>query len=273
LRLKRESFVFVNTTNGPYNFGLVLSGGGTRGAFHIGLIKYLQETGIRPDILAGCSAGALVGALYAAGNEADSIYTFMEKTSLFSHPSFTINHPGFFDSPRYMNDLRPYFRKDDFDSLDFELRIYSTDLVRGELVEHRSGTLVDCIMASCAIPGIFTPVKKDGMLLSDGGIVKVFPVSPIRTETKRILGVLITNQGIKPANEFKNTHHVLDRALILSIYTRAKEESKLCDWLIDPPEIARFNMISKKHFREMYELGYDYARQVIPGVIRELDTI
>lgn len=256
-----------------YSFGLVLSGGGTRGAFHIGVVKALQEANIQPDILAGCSAGALVGALYAAGNDAETIYSFMRKTSLFSHPSFAINHPGFFDSNKYYKDLQPYFKTDSFEKLDFELRIYSTDLVKGKLVEHRSGSLIDCIMASCAIPGFFTPIKKDGLLLSDGGIMKVFPVSPIRKETKKILGVLITNPGTREADKMKNTHHVLDRAFNLMLYAKAHEDSKQCDWLIDPHEISGYNMISKKNFREMYELGYSYTREMIPDLLVTLSTI
>lgn len=255
-----------------YKFGLVLSGGGTRGAFHIGVIKALQAENIKPDILAGCSAGALVGSFYAAGIKADEIFSFMRKTSLFSHPSFSINHPGFFDSKKYFKDLRPYFPKDDFSALQIPLRLYSTDISRGELIEHKSGSLIDCIMASCAIPGIFTPLLKDGRLLSDGGILKVFPVSPIRDEVDKILGVLITNPGTKDPEKIKNTHHVLDRALTLSIYSRASEEAALCDWLIDPPEIAHYNMISKKNIETLYELGYQYAQNTLPDLQEFLTT-
>jgi NTE family protein len=255
-----------------YKFGLVLSGGGTRGAFHIGVVKALQESNLKPDILAGCSAGALVSAFYAAGIAADEIFSFMRKTSLFSHPSFSINHPGFFDSKKYFNDLLPYFPADDFSALQVPLRLYSTDIALGELVEHKSGSLIDCIMASCAIPGIFTPVEKEGRLLSDGGILKVFPVSPIRDITDKILGVLITNPGTKDPKKIKNTHHVLDRALTLSIYSRAKEEAALCDWLIDPPEIAHFNMISKKNIKAQFDLGYQYAQNLLPGIQQQLAT-
>lgn len=253
-----------------YNFGLVLSGGGTRGAFHIGVVKALQEFGVKPDIIAGCSAGALIGSFYAAGIDAEDIFSFLRKTSLFSHPSFTINHPGLFDSKKYHRDLKPYFKPDDFDSLQIPLRLYSTDISKGELVEHRSGTIIDCIIASCAIPGIFTPVQKDGKLLSDGGILKVFPVSPIREETRKILGVLITNPGTKEIDQIKNTHHVLDRAFTLSIYSTASIEADLCDWLIDPPEIAHFNMISKKHIREQFDLGYAYTKDIIPDLLTGL---
>jgi NTE family protein len=247
-----------------YKFGLVLSGGGTRGAFHIGVIKALQESSIKPDIIAGCSAGALVGAFYAAGYPAGEIFDFFKNTSLFSHPSFTPSHPGMFESTKYFNDLTPFFPRDDFNALGIELRTYSTDLLKGELVEHKSGKLIETIVASCAIPGFFTPIERDSRLLSDGGIIKVFPVSSIRDETQRILGVLITNPGIKKRSEINHTHQVLNRTLTLNIYSRALLEKELCDWIIDPPEIAPYSMISKKKIEDLYELGYSYGLKFIP---------
>lgn len=246
-----------------YKLGLVLSGGGTRGATHIGVLKAIHEAGIEVNLIAGCSAGALVGAFYAAGHHPDEIYTFFKRTSLFSHPSFRINHPGLMDSKKYFTDLSPHFPEDNFDALSIPLKVYSTDLLSGRLITHSSGDLIECIMASCAIPGLFTPIKKDAMLLSDGGILNVFPVSEVRKECEFILGVLITNPGGKSERQIRNTHHVLDRAFLLNIYSKTKEEIQLCDWVIDPPEIASHNMISKKELNFLYDLGYKYGQEFI----------
>jgi len=249
-----------------YKFGLALSGGGTRGAAHIGVIKALEESGIEPDIISGCSAGALVGALYAANHSADDIYYFFKHTSLFSHPSLTINHPGFFESNKYIEDLAPLFPDDRFEALNKKLKVYSTDLVKGTLVEHESGPVTNCVIASCAIPGIFTPVEMNGQMLSDGGIINVFPVSKIRKETENILGVLITAPGVKTREQIKNTRHVLDRAFLLNIHSKAETEARLCDWLINPEEIGGYKIISKKNLQEMYQIGYDHAINLIDSL-------
>lgn len=248
------------------SFGIVLSGGGTRGAVHAGVVQALQDHSVFPDIISGCSAGSLAGAFFAAGHKGTDILQFFKSTPLFSHPSFALNHPGLFESRKYRVHLEPFFPKDSFESLSIKLQIYSTDLMAGELVEHRSGLLIDHILASCAIPGIFTPVSSNGRLLSDGGIVNVFPVSPIRQLTKHILGVIVANPGIKSKEDIKNTRDVLDRAFTVNIYSKSKHERNLCDWLIDPIEIASFNMISKKHMDQMFEIGYKHAESIIPRI-------
>ncbi|HAQ38974.1 MAG TPA: phospholipase [Saprospirales bacterium] len=253
-------------------FGLVLSGGGTRGATHIGVMKALQEAGIRPDIIAGCSAGALIGAFFAAGHSAETTYTFFKETSLFSHPSFKLAKPGLFNAEKYLDDLAPFFPENSFESLSIPLKIYSTDLISGRLIEHHSGELLRPVMASCCIPGIFTPIEMDGQLLSDGGIMSILPVSPVRNIAEKILGVMIALPAPeKSARQIKHLHQVLDRALTLAIYSKAERELELCDWVIEPLEIGTFNMISKQNIEVMYETGYRYGMELIPEIMLSLN--
>jgi NTE family protein len=255
-------------------FGLVLSGGGTRGATHIGVMKAMQESGLQPDIIAGCSAGALIGAFFAAGHSAETTYSFFRETSLFSHPSFQLAKPGLFDTEKYLDDLAPFFPEDRFESLRIPLRTYSTDLITGKLIQHQSGELLKPVMASCCIPGIFTPIEIDGKLLSDGGIMSILPVSPIRSMAEKILGVMIAVPAKeKSAKQIKHLHQVLDRALTLAIYSKAKRELELCDWVIEPFEIGTFNMISKHNIDIMYKTGYRYGMALIPEIVTSLNIL
>ncbi len=252
-------------------FGLVLSGGGTRGATHIGVMKALQEAHLQPDIIAGCSAGALIGAFFAAGHSAESTYTFFKETSLFSHPSFKLAQPGLFDAEKYLDDLAPFFPDNLFEALPIQLRVYSTDLISGRMIEHKSGELLKPVMSSCCIPGIFTPVEMNGYLLSDGGILNILPVSQIRHLAEKVLGVMIALPAQeKTARQLKHLHQVLDRALTLAIYSKAERELRLCDWVIEPYEIGTFNMISKQNIEVMYETGYRYGMEMIPEIRKVL---
>ena len=97
------------------NTGLVLSGGGVRGMAHIGAIKALEEHGVKPNYIAGTSAGAIVGALYAGGYGWETIFDFFKSIDLFSINKYALNKPGFVDTEKFYDRFTPFFPQDDFD--------------------------------------------------------------------------------------------------------------------------------------------------------------
>src|SRR5690554_4219467 len=112
--------------------GLVLSGGGYRGAAHVGVFKAMEEMGIKPSVVAGTSVGALMGALFAAGYGWEAIFDFLKKTEALSFNKYTFQKAGFFDSAKYKNLFEQYFPVDRFDSLEMPLYIATTDLIEGK---------------------------------------------------------------------------------------------------------------------------------------------
>ena len=100
------------------NIGLVLSGGGARGAAHVGVLKAFEEYGISPTHIAGTSIGAVVGAMYAKGIHWSEILFFLKDTSIFSATRYAFNKPGFIDTEKFYDDLKKNFPDDNFKSLD-----------------------------------------------------------------------------------------------------------------------------------------------------------
>src|SRR5690554_5127561 len=139
------------------NLGLVLSGGGARGAAHIGALKAFEENGISPTHISGTSVGAIVGALYAAGVHWSEMLEFFKSISIFNTKRFAFNKPGFLDTENFYDDLKVFFSRDSFDVLEKSLFITATDVVTGNLKIFSKGQLIKPVIASASFPGIFTP--------------------------------------------------------------------------------------------------------------------
>lgn len=161
--------------------GLALGSGAARGWAHIGVIRTLTEAGIRPDIVAGASIGAAVGAAYAAG-QLDAYETFaraLDRRQVWSY--FDISFRGGLIKGRKVFDFLHADIPDlSIEDLGLPFVAVATDIALGREVWLRSGPLLDSLRASAAIPGIVTPVKLDGRWLVDGGVVNPVPVSACR---------------------------------------------------------------------------------------------
>ncbi|MFZ9872020.1 MAG: patatin-like phospholipase family protein [Steroidobacteraceae bacterium] len=190
--------------------GLVLSGGGARGAAHVGVLKVLEEQRIPIHAIAGTSMGAVVGGLYASGLSAGEITALIESDewrAAFTEPAprdrlsfrrksedqnFLVKFPlgiksgsfrlpkGLVSGQRVSQALRrvtfPVAGRAQFDQLPIPFRAVATDLETGDAVVLGSGDLVDAMRASLAAPGVFAPVEIDGRLLVDGGLANNLPV-------------------------------------------------------------------------------------------------
>jgi NTE family protein len=194
--------------------GLVLSGGGARGAAHVGVLKVLEAERIPIDAVAGTSMGAVVGGLYASGLSAAEIASFVESPEwrqAFQEPgprdrlsfrrksedqNFLVDFPlglkggtfrlpkGLVSGQRLSQALRritlPVARIEQFDALPTRFRAVATDLETGEAIDLKQGDIVTAMRASLAAPGVFAPVELDGRLLVDGGLANNLPVELAR---------------------------------------------------------------------------------------------
>ncbi|WP_273565712.1 patatin-like phospholipase family protein [Maribacter halichondriae] len=173
------------------NIGLVLSGGGARGIAHIGAIKALEEHGIYPSHIAGTSAGAVVGALYAGGCSWEEMLDFFKTTQIFSLNKYARNKPGLVDTDKFYDQFKSYLPKDSFETLQKPLYITATNLLDGTLKVFHRGELIRPVLASAAVPGIFAPVKIKNGYYVDGGALNNFPVDLIQMYCDRIVGVYV----------------------------------------------------------------------------------
>src|SRR3954453_9806703 len=110
-----------------YNLGLVLSGGGTKGVAHAGVLKFLAEKNIKADVLACCSAGSIVGALHGAGKSGEEILDFFKSVYFFNWRHFTFNKPGLVSSHIFSTYLNPIFKDMKLGDLNLDLKIIATE--------------------------------------------------------------------------------------------------------------------------------------------------
>jgi NTE family protein len=168
-------------THHKQRVGLALGSGSARGWAHIGVILALEEAGIHPDIVCGTSIGALVGAAYAAG-EINSFEQWVRRLAMKDVVAFMdVNlRGGLIKGRRLISFFEQHFADRPVEQLTLPFAAVATALHSGAEVWLRSGSTLDAVRASIALPGLFTPVIHDGTVLVDGGLVNPVPVSLAR---------------------------------------------------------------------------------------------
>ncbi len=161
--------------------GLALGSGSARGWAHIGAIRALEERGVKPDIICGTSVGALVGAAYASGelDRLEGWVTGLGWTKVVRLMDLTWRG-GLIRGTRLFTLFGTLFADRDIGELPMPYGAVATELHSGREVWLQQGKVLDAVRASCAMPGLFTPVIRDGKVLVDGGLVNPVPVSMCR---------------------------------------------------------------------------------------------
>ena len=245
----------------PYSIGIAMSGGGIKGLCHAGVLKALEEQGIKPDILSGVSAGALVGALYADGYSPDEIAVLFEDISFRNMTKISIPDGGFFKTDIFQTFLTKKLRAKTFEELSIPLRVVATNLDKGESVTFTSGKLVEPIVASCSFPVLFSPKVIDGVHYVDGGVLKNFPVSTIRNECDKVIGI---NASPLVADKYKQSIlNVATRSYNFMFKANIFYDKELCDLLIEPVDMGNYETFDVDKGREIFELGYRSTKQLL----------
>lgn len=238
-----------------YKLGLSLSGGGAKGFAHLGVIKAMDELGIRPNIISGTSAGALAGALYADGNKPDDILSFFQNKGFKEFAELTIPQTGIFKTDRFKEFLKRHLKSKTFDELKIPLKIIATDIVEGKSVILEKGSLIQAIIASCAYPIVFTPAQIDGVHYIDGGLFENFPVRTIRNLCDTIVGV---NVSPLTKQKYKNSLlYIAERSFHYISVSNTLLDRTLCDILIETNRLSDFAMFSLDHATEIFDIGYE----------------
>ena len=277
--------------------GLVLSGGAARGLAHIGVLKALEEQGIKIDAIAGTSMGAVIGGLYASGYKIDEL----EKLALdIDWQQALSDAPPRKDVPfRRKQDDRDFlvkqklsFRDDgslglplgviqgqnlalllesllahasdirDFDKLPIPFRAVATDIVSGEKRVFRKGNLPQAIRASMSIPAVFAPVEVNGQLLVDGGMVDNIPLDVAREMGVDIAIVVDIGTPLRNRKQLATVIDVLNQSITLMTQRNSQEQLATLhpnDILIQPP-LAGFGVTDFGRAQEMIDAGYRATR-------------
>lgn len=251
----------INTERMRYKTGLVLSGGGTRGYAQIGAIKALEESGIKIDVISGTSAGAIVGVMLADGYSAEQMYDVFSRYRIMGVSRPVICPKGLMSLDGLKKPLKKYIRASRFEKLQKPLYVTVTNLSQGKVEYIHEGPLAEMIVASASIPVIYTPVPYCGELFTDGGMMDNFPVTAIRHICDRIIGI-----NVMPVNrlqKFRGLKTAAFRTFQLYSDVINKPDTRHCDILIEPGELAGFGFLSSRKRKTLYLLGYREARNVL----------
>ena len=276
--------------------GLALGSGSARGWAHIGVIRALQEAGIVPDILCGCSVGALVGAAYADG-DLDQLehwtakLTWQEVVGLLD-VGFA---GGLIKGDKLVAFFEKYFVDKDFSALPLPFACVATELASGREVWLKEGSVAAAVRASIALPGLLAPVNRDGRLLVDGGLVNPVPVSLCRALGADVViavdlgsdivgsslkrngadqqnspgwtGRMLAGLGLKRDNDLPSLAAVLSASInIMQVrIARSRLAGEPADALI-APRLAHLGLMDYHRASEAIAEGHAAVKRMLPAI-------
>lgn len=273
-RVKQTAIPFQHQPDGP-RIGLALSGGGERGVAHIGVVAVLEEAGLQPHLIAGTSAGSMVGGLLAAGWDSQRILEAVRRIQWSQIRRFSWSDSrGILRSEAiaewYVNELGGDLT---FDELELPLTIVAAELMTGSEVLIHTGSVAQAVRASSCVPGMFTPCEESGgRMLVDGGVVNNLPVDVVRDMgADYVIGVDVShhNTGNWPDEQPKNVIDVMNMVYyILRRNTDQLHEPPDC--LVTPVlPVLRLSQVAQ-HADELYEAGRRAMLEKLPQVLADL---
>jgi len=248
--------------------GLALSGGGALGAAHIGVLEVLTAHGIRPYCVSGTSAGSAVGAVFCAGMSLALIKEVAMKLEWSQLGHVVRPRCGFFDGSRLEQFLIRLIGDRTFDQLYIPFACAAVDILRDELIILREGRVAPAVRASCAFPGIFTPVEYGDRLLVDGGLINNMPVSILYD-----MGAdyTIAVDLSSPSYPRKAPTSLLETWFVsLSTLTRLTHYEGALANVVIRPDIGEFNGFDLSHALILIERGRAAAEAALPKIMQDL---
>ncbi|MCK5148193.1 patatin-like phospholipase family protein [bacterium] len=283
--------------------GLALSGGGARGFAQIGVLQELERRAIQVDYISGTSIGAIIGGLYAVGysaTEIESLATnfkwdeiirkmpqrhqlFMSQKDKserhlielhfnnfrFVLPSAYSNGQAFTSMLTTLIFQAPTTVYTDFRHLHVPFNAVATDLISGNMVVLKSGSLVDAMRASMAIPLLFTPIQYKNMQLVDGGLTNNLPCKEVRSMGADLVLAVDTSSPLHHADDLKAPWIIADQVTTIMMKTQVDRSHKEADWTI-LPKIDDITNLDFDKIHQLIQLGRESANEIIPAIEQKL---
>ena len=285
-----QTLVSAQSFNKRPRVGLVLSGGGALGMAHVGVIKVMEEAGLRPDYITGVSMGSIIGGMYSLGYKADSLYKILiamnwdallankipenkiillEKKNFYNSSlslpvsfSKVILPSGLINGQMIENSLSfyawPAADINDFSKFPIPYMCIGTDLITGEKVDLKSGYLPDAMRASMAVPSIFTPIKIDTAFLIDGGFLRNFAASEVREMGADIVIGSYVGPSRSTEEKLQSVSEII-KQLAFSISLKDFESQKKLADLVIMPEIEDLLATDFDNVDTIVQRGYKAA--------------
>lgn len=245
---------------------LVLGAGSARGLAHIGVLQVLAENNIPFDFIVGSSMGALVGGLYACGTDMVMLGKMIDSMDLRVFFDVRLPRMGFIAGKKMDSLLSLLTKKKSFDETLLPLHMVATDLVSGDSVVLESGPVADAIRASISVPGVFSPVKKEDMILVDGAVSNRLPVALARDRgADMVIAVDVMFGGGKEIN-IRNTLDVIITSLDIMQRAQFEQVKELSDVLIQP-QVGCFSPRAFDRAAQIIALGRQAAQQNLESIL------
>lgn len=240
--------------------GIALSGGGVKGFAHLGVLKALEEKGIEADVLAGVSAGAIVGSFIAAGKKPAEVMELINENDFFDFAKLGIPDRGFFTLENMTENLEKSLGVKTFEELKIPFYVGVANIEKARMEYFSKGELIKIIQASSSIPVLFSPVEINGDLYVDGGLFENLPVNPLLNQCDKLIAV-----NVMPINLEEKIESITDmavRTFHLKTGINAKDLREKADIYIEPEGIEKYNILNTKYCQELYDLGYNYCKKM-----------
>jgi len=251
--------------------GYALGGGAVRGAAHVGFLSVFRDAGIEPHCIAGTSAGAIVGALYAAGLSIEKMSALITNTGRQDLASIAWRRGlSVLDATPLSQWIEQAIGDIEFDDLLIPLAAIACNIVDGHEVVLREGPVVRAAVASAAIPGLFRPVAQGEMLLVDGGLVNNLPVSVARQMGAEIVVAVDLSPRMRRGHRPENLLDVVSASVNIAGSNTQVTARKDADYLVQP-DIERFSMWDFAKVPLIEQAGREAALQVVDQVLLALE--
>ena len=258
--------------NKKINIALVLSGAGSKGITHAGVIAAFEKHNIPIDLIVGSSAGSLVGLLYADSKEPAKVKEILinasRKDFLQGSPAVNFIGAALFNSPSGFKQFNKFLikniRANNFEELKIPLVVVTTDINSNKAQIFNSGPIKDSIFASCAIPGLYKPVEIGNKLLIDGGVISPVPVKEaLQFKPNIIIAVNIVSPP--PDSEITNNLSILYRSSWITYHKLSLEQEGYADISvnIDTSKYDWLDDLNKENKIELFQLGFDAGEKLI----------
>ncbi len=217
----------------PVRIGLALGGGAARGFAHVGVIKVLESQGIFPDIIVGSSAGAVVGALYAAGHNGFELQKLAHRLDESRISDWSLPARGVLKGEALQQFINEAVGQRPLEALKKPFGAVATDLHSGESIVFRTGNTGMAVRASATVPGVFQPVKVSGREYVDGGLSSLIPVRAARHMGSDV--VIAVDISARPGNQpVRSTFDILMQTFTIMGQSLARYELKEAEVVIRP---------------------------------------
>lgn len=250
----------------PIKVALVLGSGGARGIAHVGVLEELEKAGIPIDLVIGCSAGSIVGALYADSLSTDhlkEVFLSLQTNYLIDFNLFSARY-GLCQGKTLRRFLENNMCAKNFEELRLPFFAVATDLYSGELVPIGGGPIVPAVEASSAIPLVFVPVSLHGRVLVDGGVIDPCPVRIAKHFGADVI-VAVELCNLLPPRFPSNLFGVATRSIEIAFIWQSEDCIRSADVVISP-ECGEVGCFDDKYHEAIYQAGRDAAIEMIPRI-------